>query len=196
MQLYPYLNTEAGFGIGGLELKLLNRLKKMRQGDTSMEVSICSTKTKVPGRKTPKHISINPKRGELNWAPDHIPGETLDSVRVYKNTMEEEMSKAHPNQKLIYSLMVVTYSFRRADINNKMLVKDILVEYPALFEAEHQASEFQRLTQIPLHEVFHLEAEKQGVALFHLFEKKKKKEEEAALLKTWNQDMCYGNVER
>lgn len=58
---FPYLKNNIGIGAGGWELKLLNKLKKIRQADTSLEVKLNRNVLKVAGTKVP---NINPKKEE------------------------------------------------------------------------------------------------------------------------------------
>ena len=68
--------------ICGWESKLINKIKKMRQGDTSLEVS---TRRELyqTGTKIPKCLPNTQKPGQLNWAPDCFPGETESSQALH-----------------------------------------------------------------------------------------------------------------
>ncbi|KAG8172363.1 hypothetical protein JTE90_003839 [Oedothorax gibbosus] len=109
---YPHLKNDIGVDIGGWELKLQNKLKKLRQVDTSLEVIMNRVNSNVPGSKVPRNININPKKGELNWAPDHVPGETSYSVELHKQELRVEASKSEHQQdkRKIAALMSLTYS--------------------------------------------------------------------------------------
>ncbi|KAG8175830.1 hypothetical protein JTE90_013380 [Oedothorax gibbosus] len=102
-------------------------MKKLRQGDSSLEVRMNRLQTKVNGSKMPKFSHLNPKKGELNWAPSHLPGETSASNKVHKDILKEEVMKqvSHQDASKISSLMNVTYSFRRELINSKATVQEI-----------------------------------------------------------------------
>lgn len=180
---YPYLKNNIGVGIGGWELKILNKLKKIRQTDTSLEVKLNRAYAKDVRCKVPKHLNINPKKGELNWSPDHIPGETTETVKLHKNLLKNEANKSEASQdkSKISSLMSLTYSFRREQINNKILIADLKNEYPTFFQMTYQFEEFKRLTAISIKDVFYEEVGNQGPELYQLFKKKKKSLEEIIL---------------
>lgn len=91
--------------------------------------------SKVAGSKVPRYININPRKGELNWDPPHIPGETNASAAIHNRVMRDEAAKLESQQDKmkIAALMKVTYSFHRELINKKVLVREIKKAYPALF---------------------------------------------------------------
>lgn len=186
---YPYLRNDVGAGIGGWELKLLNKIKKIRQGDSSLEVQLHRLNSKVVGQKVPKKIDINPKKGELNWAPDHVNGETSESVNIHKKILREESLKSEKFQEKdkIASLMALTYSFRREMINNKIKVSDLRDEYPIFFQTTEQLEEFHRLTAVPMSNFFN-EVMEQGPLLYEMFVKKKKSAEELSFLEYFKEE--------
>ena len=180
---YPYLRNNIGKGIGGLEIKLLNKLKKMRQADTTLEVKLNKLKSKVSGCRFPRNPHINPKKGELNWAPDHIAGETEESIKLHKKFLLDESMKSEKRQEKnkIATLMALTYSFRRELINNKIRLHELKVEYPIFFQQEEQFDEFTRLTAVNMKHFFE-QVELQGRELYHILMKKKKNVEEMSFL--------------
>lgn len=183
MYSFPYLRNEFANGVEGWEAKLLNKLKKIRQGDNSQEVKSTREKCKIPNSNVLRKTKAVAVKGELNWAPSHVDGESDYSCAVHATTMRNEISKQYPDQIKIANLMALTYSFRRQKINEKMLVRDLLEEYPAFFEIKSQFDEFYRLTGVRV-EVFLPEAEKQGLNLFRFFQRKKKGQEDTIFLRT------------
>ena len=53
----------------------------MRQADTTLEKKINKLKSKVSGCRFLRNSYINSKKGELNWAPGIIAGETEEKVK-------------------------------------------------------------------------------------------------------------------
>ena len=78
---FPYLKNDIGVGTGAWEVRILNKLKKIRQCDPSLEVQLNRNKRKIHDKPTPKKIKLNPKKGEINWSPDHFPGEDENSQK-------------------------------------------------------------------------------------------------------------------
>lgn len=175
IQTFPYLRNNIGLGIGGWELKLLNKLKKMRQNDTSLETELNRSKRKSIDSTMPKKIKLNPERGEVNWAPDHIQGEDEATQKMHKQIMLEEskISLSHQDKIKLKSLMALTYSFRRNLINKNATIKYLKEEYPIFFQNEEQFDEFERLTSINMKESFFNEVQTHGHKLFELFLEKK-----------------------
>lgn len=188
VQRYPYLRNDVGAGVGGWELKLLNKMKKLRQSDESLEVKLNRIHSRVAFQKTPKKIYINPRKGELNWAPDHIPGETAESLNLHKKFLHEESLKSQnfQDKEKVASLMSLTYSFRREKINNKISVRDLKDEYPIFFQMTDQFDEFERLTAVSMSNFFD-ESVEQGPILYNMFSKKKKTIFENNLLESFNE---------
>lgn len=175
VQTFPHLKNNIGLGTGGWELKLLNKLKKMRQNDTSLETQLNRSKRKVTGSTLPKKLKLNPERGEVNWAPDHIEGEDETTQKMHKEIMVEESKKSlsFQDKMKIKSLMALTYSFRRNLINENVTIRYLKEEYPIFFQNEEQFDEFERLTSINMKESFFKEVETHGYKLFELFREKK-----------------------
>ncbi|KAG8179139.1 hypothetical protein JTE90_015329 [Oedothorax gibbosus] len=190
---YPHLRNGIGGGIDGLEIKMLNKIKRIRQGDSSLEVRLNRNVGRVEGKKVPKFENINPKRGELNWAPPHLAGETFQSQEIHRRIMSDECQKEHSSQdrNKISTLMLITYSFRRERINAKIPISDIINEYPALFLYEEQLEEFERLTAVKIKTIFFDSVAVIGPILYDFFKKKKKTAEEKILLKSF-EDACDG----
>lgn len=187
IQKYPHLKSDIGTGTGGWAIKLLNKLKKMRQSDNSLEVKLNREKRKLNSSMMPKKIKLNPKKGEVNWSPDHIEGETESSQKIHKQIMQEESQKALASQdksKLRY-LMALTYSYRRSTINNKVPISILLEQYPIFFQEEEQFEEFNRLTFVNIKETYFKQVISKGLVLFEIFSGKKchklKREQEEAL---------------
>ena len=65
----------------------------MRLADTTLEVKLNKLKSKVSGCRFPRNSYINSKKGELNWAPDIIAGETEENVKLHKKFLLEESMK-------------------------------------------------------------------------------------------------------
>ena len=175
IEKYPHLKCDIGTGIGGWELKLLNKLKKMRQSDNSLEVKLNREKRKLNNSLIPKKMKLNPEKGEVNWSPDHIEGETESSQNIHKQIMQEESKKEYASQdKLkLRALMSLTYSYRRNVINNKSPVSTLLEQYPIFFQEEQQFEEFHRLTSVNMKENFFKQVISKGLALFEIFQRKK-----------------------
>lgn len=168
---FPHLKNNIGLGIGAWEVKLLNKLKKMRQNDPSLEVELNKIKRKSLTSTMPKKIKLNPEKGEVNWAPDHIEGEDDSSQSTHRQIMLEESKKANSFQDKvkIRSLMALTYSFRRSSINNKIPIQDLKDQYPIFFQVEEQFEEFERLTAINIKETFFSETASNGSKLLRIF---------------------------
>lgn len=152
LQKFPHLKNDVGLGSGGWEMKLLNKLKKMRQGDTSQEVAT-KKKAYCSGGKHPKRAKISIKAGQINWAPDHFPGEDETSQAFHEKMLLNEYKKCEKDQdkKKLQNLMSLTFSFRRQMINENVPVGIILEKYPIFFQQSQQFEEFQRLTSCDLH---------------------------------------------
>lgn len=171
---FPYLKNDIGSGTGGWEIRILNKLKKIRQSDPSLEVQLNRQKRKSETSRTPKNIKLNPERGELNWSPDHFPGENDNSQKIHMQLLNEESKKSasFQNQNTIKSLMNLTYSFRRNKINNKISIKQLMDEYPIFFQENEQYNEFERLTSIRIADVFYLESSRSSKLLLDMFLRK------------------------
>lgn len=172
---YPYLKNDIGSAAGGWEIKLLNKLKKIRQNDTSLEVKLNREKRKIESSKVPKKIKLNPSKGEINWSPDHIIGENENSQNIHKEIMAEECKKSlsFQDQSKLESLMALTFSFRRSAINDKVSIHILINEYPAFFQERQQFNEFTRLTSTDIRETFFNTAFSYGVVLLQIFEERK-----------------------
>lgn len=175
IQTFSYLKNNIGLDIGGWELKLLNKLKKMRQNDTSLDTELNRLKRKSTSSTMRKKIKLNLERGEVNWAPDHIQGEDESSQRMHKQIMLEESKKSlsFQDKMKVKSLMALTYSFRRDIINKNATIRCLKEEYPLFFQNEEQFDEFERLTSINMKESFFNEVQTHGHKLFELFREKK-----------------------
>lgn len=171
---FPYLQNDIGAGTGGWEIRLLNKLKRIRQSDPSLEVQLNREKRKSGTSRTPKNIKLNPERGELNWSPDHFPGENDNSQEIHKQMLNEESKKSasFQNQNTVKNLMNLTYSFRRNKINNNISIAQLMDEYPIFFQENEQYNEFERLTSICIADVFCEESLKSSKLLLDMFLKK------------------------
>ncbi|GBN54551.1 hypothetical protein AVEN_85603-2-1, partial [Araneus ventricosus] len=125
VQRFPYIKSEIGLGVGGWEIKLLNKLKKIRQSDPSLETELNRIKRKSNSGIVPKRIKLNPEKGEVNWTPDHIEGEDEISQTTHQQIMIEESKRsiAFQNKIKTKSLMALTFSFRQNSINNNPSIK-------------------------------------------------------------------------
>lgn len=87
---------------------------------------------------TPKNIKLNLERGELNWSPEHFPGENDNSQKIHMQMLNEESKKtvSFQNQNIIKNLMNLTYSFKSNKINNNISIAQLLEEYPFFFLRE------------------------------------------------------------
>ena len=65
----------------------------MRLADTTLEVKLKKLKSKVSGCRFPRNSYINSKKGEINWAPDIIAGETEENVKLHKKLLLDESMK-------------------------------------------------------------------------------------------------------
>lgn len=92
-----------------------------------------------------------------------------------RDCLKSEVSKLYPDMGKVSLLMALTYSFRRQLVVNKVPVKDIMEEYPALYLVPVQYEEFRRVTCLEMKEAFFLKAEKQGLGLFPILSKKEEK---------------------
>ena len=172
---FPHVRNGIGGGLDAWDEKVKNKMKRLRQGDSCLEVRLNREKSKVAGSKFVRNPNINPKKGELNWAPEHVVGETAARCSAHQKLMSEEVSKASPDMKKILSLMSLTYSFRRQMINDKApVMEEIKTAYPALFLYPEQLAEFKRLTTICLEEDFFASSQQIGPVLYSIFLKKKK----------------------
>ncbi|KAG8177472.1 hypothetical protein JTE90_008656 [Oedothorax gibbosus] len=170
---FPHVRNGIGGGLDAWDEKVKNKMKRLRQGDSFLEVRLNREKSKVAGSKFVRNPNINPKKMELNWAPEHVIGETAASCSAHQKLMSEELSKASPDMKMISSLMSLTYSFRQM-INDKAPVEVIKTAYPALFLYQEQLAEFKCLTVICLEEDFFASSQQIGPVLYSIFLKKKK----------------------
>lgn len=175
---YPYLKNDVGIGTGGWEVKILNKLKRLRQEDSSVEVKLNREKRKSEKYNVPKKINLNPEKGEINWAPDHMSGETEKSQELHRQLLKEESLKNETlqNKTLIKSLMNITYSFRRDEINRKIPISRLIKEYPLFFQHQEQFDEFERLTAVNVRLVLTSEIQKYGRSLLDIFLKKQCKD--------------------
>ena len=127
----------------------------------------------------------------MNRAPDHIAGETEESVKLHKKFLLDESMKLEKRQEKknkIATLMALTYSFCRELINNKIPLHELKVEYPIFFQQEEQFDEFTRLTAVNMKHFFE-QVELQGPELYHIFMQKKKNVEEMSFLSDILQDL-------
>ncbi|GBM55657.1 hypothetical protein AVEN_133465-1, partial [Araneus ventricosus] len=170
---FPYLKSEIGLGVGGWEIKLLNKLKKIRQSDPSLETELNRMKRKASSGIVPKRMKLNPEKGEVNWAPDHIEGEDELSQTTHRQIMIEESKKSISFQNKIKtkSLMALTFSFRRNSINNNSTIQYLKEQYPLFFQEEEQYDELQRLTAVDIKESFK-EVKAYSFQLLELFREK------------------------
>lgn len=173
VEMFPYLKNDYGLGIGSLEIKLMNKLKRLRQSDGSLEVSM--VKKAYQGRRIPRKIKMQERKGALNWAPDHFPCENETTQALHNQILMEEHSKDEgcQDKNKIKNLMALTYSFRRQVINNKTSVEEIMQKYPIFFQASEQFDEFLRLTSVNIREIFLTNAFSKGPKLLQIFRLKK-----------------------
>lgn len=184
IELYPHLKSTFGLGFGSIETKLRNKLTRLRQADPSVETNI--RKKAAEGLRVPKKIKIAQATGALNWAPDHFPGENESTQADHLTALQEESLKEEgcQDKAKIKNVMALTYSFRRADINNKMSVNDMKIKYPVFFQALEQFQEFSLLTSVDIQKEFMLNAISKGSKLFNLFKTKKLSDEQKTFLIT------------
>ncbi|GBN66642.1 hypothetical protein AVEN_5404-1 [Araneus ventricosus] len=109
-------------------------------------------KRKTNSGIVPKRMKLNPEKGEVNWAPNHIEGEDELSQTTHQRIMIEESKKSISFQNKIKtkSLMALTFSFRRNSINNNSTIQYLKEQYPLFFQEEEQYDELQRLTAVDI----------------------------------------------
>ncbi|GBM39882.1 hypothetical protein AVEN_250207-1 [Araneus ventricosus] len=90
---FPYLKSEIGLGVGGWEIKLLNKLKKIQQSDPSLETELNRMKRKPNSGIVTKRMKLNPEKGDVNWALYHIEGEDEISQTTHRQILIEKRVK-------------------------------------------------------------------------------------------------------
>lgn len=185
VESFPHLKNDFGLGIESFEIKLNNKLKRLRQNDNSLEVTTVRKASILQEYKTPKKLKKEQVKGALNWAPDHFPAEDDNSQAHHNEILKDECAKDEKQQDKfkIKNLMALTYSFRRVDINNKISVNNLLVKCPIFFQVTEQLDEFVRLTSIDIDKVFIMNAIRKGTKLLQLFRMKKLNDEQKDFLK-------------
>ena len=95
--------------------------------------STVEASTSKIGTKVKKELH----RGIVHWQPPPKSGENEQSHHVHKAWLQKESKKEEKNKDAIKERMELTYAFRRIYINtDKRPIKDIMGEYPCLFEED------------------------------------------------------------
>lgn len=147
-------------------------MKKLRTDLQSIKQEVRMNKRKQNEKTGHGKKAKTAKRGELNYAPDHIEGEDTDSHEKHKEIMQKEIKKLRPDNSLLNQSMEATFSYRRQFIKDSPKFLDIKEAYPALFTVDGQLDEFQRLTNIDIKATFAKELLKIGRTIYRVAENK------------------------
>ena len=89
-------------------------------------------------RKKPKGSEIQPvplklRRGDINWEPPFPEGEDELSLKGHKEWLQSEAKRRNPDWEKVEKNMALTFSDRRKLMNQKIELKEVRAQYPALF---------------------------------------------------------------
>lgn len=96
--------------------------------------------------KSKSRVKKELQRGIVHWQPPPKCGENEQSHKIHKSWLQKESKRPEKDRDAIKERMELTYSFRRVFINEeKRPIKEIMREYPCLFDEEEICNEFARL---------------------------------------------------
>jgi hypothetical protein len=107
--------------------KFRNERKRSNDPETLPYKLAKKPKTDVP------QVNASLRRGGIDWEPSFPQGEDETSMEYHRIFIATEWKKRSPDMEKINSRMELTYPDRRMKMNNKMPLKEIREEYPALF---------------------------------------------------------------
>jgi len=101
--------------------------------------------------KAPKKRKVS-KDHQWSIRPDVPEGETMDSLKKYREELVKDVKKKPKDVKLNKDFMEQTYPLRRHEIlDNPCPVKDILLRYPSLCQFVHVS-----LPDLHVHVLYHV----------------------------------------
>ncbi|KAK0153158.1 hypothetical protein N1851_005175 [Merluccius polli] len=173
VQKHPCLK-EPGSGTGyqgwavSLKYKLGNYRSKLRHAGCN-EVSV----NRKRGREEDGDRSCpslkKPKRGEVNYVPDHPENHDDDTLEGERSGMVNEMKKRSKDMTFIRQKMDLTFSLRRKEIvDQQPMVSEIQERWPALFSQE----QFYRVTTKELSGTFRSASDEYSTRLLKLYRAK------------------------
>ncbi|KAJ7355048.1 Sterile alpha motif [Desmophyllum pertusum] len=97
-------------------------------------------------QKTKSKVKRELQRGIVHWQPPPRCGENEHSHQINKTWLQKESKRPEKDRNGIKERMELTYAFRRVFLNEeKRPIKNIMREYPCLFDEEEICNEFARL---------------------------------------------------
>ena len=97
---------------------------------------------KRKGKTATSSPNSNVRRGAINYEPPFPEAKDETSSRKHIEYMQNEWSKANPDQEKLRKRMVLTFPGRRRIMNAQLPLVEIRSEFPALFCQEEVSSAF------------------------------------------------------
>lgn len=145
-----------GSGYHSLVKQLQNRIENAKRSTTPKE-----RKRKLPTEsdtdKMPpeKRAAIQDTYGCIKWDMKFMPlGETAESQQQSKEELKSLFKQNAPNQDKVKQLTRSTFYTQRKEINNGKEIKNLLEDWPFLFDENGMAVHFEELTGVSLKETF------------------------------------------
>ncbi|CAL8258811.1 unnamed protein product, partial [Arctogadus glacialis] len=114
-----------------------------------------------------------PKRGEVNYVPDHPENHDDDTLEGERSGMVNEMKKRSKDMTFIRRKMDLTFSLRRKEIVDQQPMVSVIQErWPALFSEEQICAEFYRVTTKELLGTFRSASDEYCTSLLRLYRAK------------------------
>ncbi|XP_062847746.1 uncharacterized protein LOC134310155 [Trichomycterus rosablanca] len=162
----------------GWKVRLTHKMGNYR---TIMAKSGCAEVAVNTGRRSKNnpdsahpHSNIKKaRRSEINFLPNFPKGENQTSLEQMRLQVMEESEKMEINQMFIEKCMQTTFALRRQEIvKGDLLVKDLLIRWPALQTESQVFAEFHRITNVNLRNTFYAEFDRHTPTLIGLYRQK------------------------
>ncbi len=152
-----------GAGYHSLVKQLQNRIENVRQSTTpkirKRKHSDSDTDEASPGQRAAVHDTY----GCINWNLKVLPlGETPESQQEHEEKLKIMSQQPDVNPDEVKRLMKLTFYTQRKKVNQGQNIKNLLDDWPFLFDEPGMAVHFQELTGVGLKEVFSRNPELKG----------------------------------
>ncbi|XP_036978633.1 uncharacterized protein LOC119033110 [Acanthopagrus latus] len=158
-----------GAAYHSLVKQLQNRIENVRLSSTpkirKRKHHSGSDTDKVPPEK---RAAVQDTYGCVNWNVKFLPiGETPESQQEHQEKLKIMFQQTDVNPVEVKRLMKLTFYTQRKKINQGQNIKNLLEEWPFLFEEHGMAVHFQELTGVRLKEVFTRNLQEKGKRLLN-----------------------------
>lgn len=171
--------TDPGNGSGysswedSIKFKLGNYRSKLRAAGCN-EVSVNRKRGREDDSDTSRFTLKKPRRGEVNFVPQHPETYDDDTLEEQRCILVDEMKKKGKDMPLIKQKMDLTFSLRRKEIVElQPLVMEVQLRWPALFLEDEICAEFKRITTKDLMETLMTALDTYSTRLIRLFRTRK-----------------------